>query len=84
MDKTMMTECWQCKNKRPIPGDAHISCAKPDPGMTGDKHGIRSGWFMYPFNFDPTWKTKLCANFEDKNSDAISDAVSGVVSGNKA
>lgn len=84
MDKTMMTECWQCKNKRAITGDAHISCAKPDPMMTGNKHGIRSGWFYYPFNFDPTWKTKMCANFEDKNSDAISDAISGVVSGNKA
>jgi hypothetical protein len=77
--RNKMSECWSCKNKRPIPGDAHISCAKPDANMTGNKHGIRSGWFMYPFNFDPVWKEKLCDNYE---SDA--SVVSGVVSGIKA
>lgn len=60
------TECWDCKHKREIAGDAYISCAKPDPRMTGDPYGIRSGWFSYPFNFDPVWKEKKCSNFEPK------------------
>lgn len=60
----MMRECWDCTNRYPIPGNAHIGCRKPDPDMTGHKHGIKNGWFIYPFCFDPTWKTKLCANFE--------------------
>ena len=23
--------------------------------ITADPHGIRSGWFMWPVNFDPVW-----------------------------
>jgi hypothetical protein len=23
--------------------------------IRGNAHGIRSGWFMWPANFDPTW-----------------------------
>lgn len=66
--KKIIRECWDCKNARDIPGDAHIQCIKPDPGMTGNAHGIRNGWFFYPLNFDPVWKTKACANFEPKEA----------------
>ena len=59
-------ECYSCKHRRSIQGDAHSACAKPDPEMKGDAHGIRNGWFMYPLNFDPVWKEKDCVNFEDK------------------
>ncbi len=34
--------------------------------MTGDPHGIKEGWFMYPILFDPTWKTKKCYTFKKK------------------
>ena len=74
--REIMTECYKCQNRREIPGDAHTRCAKPDTDMTGNPHGIRSGWFIYPWNFDPTWKTKLCSNFEATISPAVSDAVS--------
>ncbi len=23
--------------------------------VVGNEHGIKSGWFNHPFNFDPTW-----------------------------
>lgn len=23
--------------------------------IKGDEYGIKSGWFNFPFNFDPTW-----------------------------
>ncbi|MCK5601997.1 hypothetical protein KAR91_09015 [Candidatus Pacearchaeota archaeon] len=80
-ERTMMDECYQCVNKRPVPGNCHIDCANPDPEMTGDPHGMKNGWFIYPFCFDPVWKTKDCVNFESK---AVSDAVSGAVSESKA
>jgi hypothetical protein len=51
-------------HRRNVPGDCHIACALPDPHMTGNAHGIERGWFFYPLLFDPTWKTKLCANWE--------------------
>lgn len=60
----LVAECVNCTHRRSIPYDAHIQCSKPDTNMTGDIHGIRNGWFLYPLNFDPTWKTKKCDNFE--------------------
>ena len=58
--------CYECKYRRNIPGNCHIQCAKPDPKMTGNKHGIRNGWFIYPLCFDPIWKTKECDNYEQR------------------
>ena len=58
--------CGKCEYRRSVPGSAHIACAMPDPSMTGRDHGIRNGWFRYPTNFDPTWKTKDCSNYKPK------------------
>lgn len=66
MSKENMVECYDCLHKREVHGNAHISCAKPDPEMTGDEHGIKNGWFCYPILFDPTWKTRACNNFAEK------------------
>lgn len=51
--RTKMNECWQCREKREVPGSAHIKCNHPDPDMTGNEHGIKNGWFDYPKLFDP-------------------------------
>jgi hypothetical protein len=64
---TQHNECWQCVNKRPVPGNAHIQCINPDPNMTGSDHGKSKGWFFYPSCFDPVWKTKKCDNFKQKD-----------------
>ena len=34
-------------------------------GVTGNEHGIESGWFNWPFNFDPIW-LETCDGFEAK------------------
>lgn len=65
--RNKMNECYRCKYKESVPGNAHIKCNKPDPNMTGYKHGISNGWFYYPFLFDPVWKTKDCDNFTKKS-----------------
>ena len=62
-----MNDCWKCKNKENVPGNCHIKCNKPDSKMTGNAHGIKNGWFFYPFLFDPIWATKKCCNFEEKD-----------------
>ena len=36
-------------------------------GVRGSEHGIRSGWFNWPFNFDPVW-LESCNGFESKNA----------------
>ena len=33
--------------------------------IRGNAHGIRSGWFMWPANFDPTW-LENCDGFKSK------------------
>ena len=33
--------------------------------IQGDSHGFRSGWFMWPCNFDPVWLIN-CDGFEQK------------------
>lgn len=81
MGRDAKTECWECQHKRSVPGDCHLRCDKPDPAMTGDKYGIKNGWFIYPVCFDPTWKTKPCDNFEPTTpASAVSGAVSDAVS----
>jgi hypothetical protein len=30
---------------------------------TGNPHGKRMGWFLYPFLFDPVWKEVGCPNY---------------------
>ena len=36
-------------------------------GVVGNAHGIRHGWFNWPFNFDPTW-LESCDGFEESAS----------------
>jgi hypothetical protein len=64
----MKTDCYHCQHRRRIPGEEHIKCAKPDPDMTGNDYGIRSGWFFYPYNFDPIWRTKECVNYTEEDN----------------
>lgn len=61
------TNCYECKHRGTVPGDCHSTCRKPDLNMTGHEHGIKNGWFFYPINFDPVWRTKECDNFEPKS-----------------
>jgi len=95
MDKP---NCYKCKYRGTVPGDAHSSCEHPtikdlkdDPliqligimgsvgrvsstalqpialrlGIKGNQHGIKSGWFNWPVNFDPIW-LENCDGWEQK------------------
>ena len=53
--KTMSGACYGCKYRTTIPGDAHSQCLNVGAAVRGNDHGIKSGWFMWPWNFDPTW-----------------------------
>jgi hypothetical protein len=54
-------------NNRPIAKKLNIQA---------DAHGIASGWFMWPCNFDPVW-LENCDGFESKldNEANIQDAL---------
>jgi len=60
--------CYECKHRGTVPGDAHSCCRHPglaELKIKGDPHGIRMGWFVWPVNFDPAW-LEICNGFEEK------------------
>lgn len=60
--------CMKCQWRRPVPGDTHSACVHPiwsNNNVTGHQIGIKGGWFLFPFNFDPRWLL-TCDGFEPK------------------
>ena len=45
----------------------HMPQVKTKLNVKGNKHGIDSGWFMHPFNFDPVWLEE-CDGFTSLNN----------------
>ena len=50
-----MNQCYNCEFRREVPGSAHSACGAPldKVKVVADAHGIRNGWFIFPYNFDP-------------------------------
>ena len=63
MDKK--PNCYECIHQRTLPGDAHSQCANRKAEVRGNPHGIKNGWFMWPYNFDPVW-LESCNGFTQK------------------
>ena len=61
---TKRPNCYLCAHRNSIPGDRHSSCSATTAKVTGNPHGIRRGWFYWPFNFDPTWLNS-CDSFKE-------------------
>ena len=58
-------DCYQCRWRYELPGDCHSGCGNNRAHVTGDPHGVKMGWFFWPYNFDPLW-LKTCDGFEEK------------------
>ncbi len=43
-----------------------ISPVASELKIVGDEHGIKNGWFCWPWNFDPLW-LKNCDGFEKRD-----------------
>ena len=59
----MKVECRSCAYRGQNPGTHHIRClfdwtGRPMPA--GSRHGIVSGWYMFPLNYDPVWMAEEC------------------------
>ena len=69
---TPRNQCYSCKFKGSVPGSAHSSCGfdwlKQSDHFPpkADYHGIRNGWYAFPFNYDPVWQEELCKAFKQK------------------
>jgi hypothetical protein len=62
--------CYKCVHRRKLPGDAHSRCNNHKAKVSGNTHGIRHGWFMWPLNFDPIW-LETCDSFSDNPKDNL-------------
>ena len=51
-------DCKTCKYVRPVQGDVHKKCVNKNAHVEGAELGIKKGYFMWPFNFDPRWLVK--------------------------
>lgn len=60
--------CYKCVHKMEVPGSRHSMCNNMTAKVTGNQHGIKSGWFAWPYNFDPVW-LQSCDGFSDKQED---------------
>lgn len=61
--------CYKCSHRRELAGNAHSRCNNLKASVTGNPYGIKSGWFMWPLNFDPIW-LKSCNGFSTDEKDA--------------
>ncbi len=46
-------------------GRVPVMTPENDLGIKGNAHGIRNGWFCWPYNFDPVW-LENCNGFKQK------------------
>jgi len=63
----MSRACYKCAYKSTVAGSCHSSCTNREAKVTGHAHGIKSGWFFHPFNFDPVWLVS-CTGFKEKET----------------
>lgn len=64
-------ECYYCKHKYNIPGNAHIGCRKFGAENVFASYGIANGWVVNIPSlgiscFDPIWKETFCTQFEEQ------------------
>jgi len=61
--------CFECTHRGKVPGSTHSCCNHPNASkleVVGKQYGIDSGWFFFPYNFDPCWLQE-CNGFESKD-----------------
>ncbi len=66
----MKPDCYTCKHRQSLPGDCHSACANGAARVKGKEHGIKHGWFFWPFNFDPIW-LESCNGYEPLNTERV-------------
>ncbi len=61
-----MLPCCHCAYKAEVPGSAHIQCLRADVSHPIPESKRIAQWFIFPFNYDPTWGPAECPGFATK------------------
>jgi hypothetical protein len=75
---TKKTNCHECNHSgsNANMNSAHIHCSlfwkagqrAKSEYPEGEEHGIKSGWYDFPYNYDPTWMKEECPYFSPKTT----------------
>lgn len=57
--------CYSCVYRAEVPFSCHSACRNAFATVVGSQHGIKHGWFSWPFDFDPIW-LEACSGFIDR------------------
>ena len=68
MKKIKKPDCYNCIHRLTIPGNSHSRCNNVNAKVEGHEYGIKSGWFMWPLNYDPVWLIS-CDGFSNDPND---------------
>jgi hypothetical protein len=63
--------CYKCIFRGSVPGSTHSCCNKQSALIKAGDHGIKNGWVMFPFDFDPIWIIE-CDSFVSKEKVLLS------------
>ena len=64
--------CYQCSHRREVLGSAHSRCNNHKAKVSADSHGVISGWFSWPLNFDPVWLVS-CDGYSTEEKDKTAE-----------
>lgn len=64
-------DCYKCKYRKPLDGNAHSKCTNKKGTKTlrieANVVGVKNGWFYFPHNYDPIW-LENCEGFRAKGT----------------
>lgn len=72
------TNCCECKHSgsNSTMNSAHIHCSffwraghnSKSEHPEGVEHGVKNGWYDFPYNYDPIWMKEDCPQFSPKTT----------------
>lgn len=63
-----MKKCYDCKYASKVPGSTHFTCSKRAVLIGFNDYGRQSGWFNFPYDFDPIWLNECTVFFNKTDS----------------
>lgn len=64
--------CNHPKIESQIQAAIHFILGYNDLGVTGNPHGIKNQWFIWPISFDPVW-LESCDGYEHKTNSVLQE-----------
>lgn len=64
------SNCYECIHRGALPGSCHSRCRNISAKVKMNPYGVKSGWGLWPIDFDPIW-VESCDGFSQDTADKI-------------